>query len=203
MSEAIRRMTLDEFDDWQPLQDVRCELVDGLVFAMTGATFAHDIVVGNLFFELTRRLREAGSQYRPFTADIGFVTGRATLRRPDVAVYCPPFERKATRSNAPSLVAEVFSPSTERVDQMAKLVEYRAIPSLQTILILAPDQIEIGIWRRAPDDSWTFEAITDDQAANVNLAPFDVSIPVADLYAGAETHHTGRPRLVWDVTPER
>ena len=140
MSEAIRRMTLDEFDDWQPLQDVWCELVDGLVFAITGATFAHDIVVGNLFFELTRRLRE---------------------------------------------------------------VEYRAIPSLQTILILAPDQIEIGIWRRAPDDSWTFEAITDDQAANVNLAPFDVSIPVADLYAGAETHHTGRPRLVWDVAPER
>ena len=121
---------MDEFDDWQPLQDVRCELVDGLVFAMTGATFAHDIVVGNLFFELTRRLREQG---QPMPA----LYRRHRLRHrrgyPPAAGCCGLLRAVRAQSDAvsaSSLVAELLSPSTEWVDQMAKLAEYRAIPSL-------------------------------------------------------------------------
>ena len=203
MSEAIRRMTLEEFDAWQPHQDVRCELVDGLVFAMTGATFAHDIVVGNLFLTIGNGLAAKGSHCRPFTADIGFKTGPATLRRPDLAVYCPPFDLQATRSTEPVLVAEVLSPSTERVDQMAKLQEYRAAASLHTILILAPDLIEIGIWRRQMGDAWQFDSITDDASAALDLTAFGFSIAVRAVYAGAELRHSGRPRLVWDAIPKR
>ena len=204
MSQALRRMTLEEFDTWQPHQDVRCELVDGLVFAMTGATFAHDIIVSNLLTSLSNTVRAKGSGCRPFTADIGLVTGPATLRRPDVSVYCPPFDMGATRSSEPLLVAEVLSPSTERVDQLAKMLEYRALPALHTILLLAPDQVDIGVWRRQSGEAWTYDHILDTLSATIELPEFGTSLAVSDIYAGVDINLVARPRLVWpDEPPKR
>ena len=200
MSQAVRRMTLEEFAEWQSHQDVRCELVEGQVFAMTGATFAHDIVVGNLSFSLARQLRDTNSKCRPFTADIGLVTGRATLRRPDVAVYCPPFNLGATSSSDPTLVADVLSPSTERVDQVAKLLEYRALPTLRTILLLAPDQIDIGVWRRVDGVEWRYDHILDDSSGMIEIPDLGLTIPVHELYVGAALQPITRPRLVWPDT---
>lgn len=197
MSQAAHRMTLDEFDIWQTYQDVRCELVDGQVYAMTGATFAHDRLVANLLIALGSRLRAAGNPCAPSTADIGIVTGPSSLRRPDVAVHCPPFDDAATRSNAPTLVAEILSPSTQRIDQVAKLLEYRALPALRTILLLAPDQIDIGIWRRSTGDAWTYAHIIDDDAGSIDLPNLGVVLPVAELYLGASVKPVARPRLVW------
>ena len=135
MSEAVpHRLTLEEFDRWQTLQEVRCELIDGRPMAMTGASFAgasfaHDIVVSNLIYLLTDRLRARRSECRVFTANIGLVTGPDTLRRPDVSVYCPPFDTQATRSDRPVLVVEVASPSTRQIDRAMRLDEYRALPA--------------------------------------------------------------------------
>jgi Uma2 family endonuclease len=201
MSEAVRKMSLEEFDAWQPHQEVRCELVDGLIYAMTGATFAHDLIVGNLSFALANQLRANGSPCRPFTADIGLVTGPATLRRPDVSVYCPPFETRATRSSEPSLVAEVLSPSTVRVDQLAKMLEYRALPALRTILLLAPDQVDIGAWQREADGSWRYAHTLDDLSAKIELPEFGLSLAVRDIYEGADVRTVARPRLVWPDEP--
>ncbi len=201
MSQALRRMSLEKFDAWQPHQDIRCELVDGLVFAITGATFAHDIIVGNLSFALTASLRAKGSLCRPFSADIGLVTGSATLRRPDVSVYCPPFDTAAMRSSVPLLVAEVLSPSTERVDQLAKMLEYRALRALHTILLLAPDQIDIGVWRRESCEAWRYTHIIDDASATIELSEFGTSLAVRDLYTGADIKVVARPRLVWPDEP--
>jgi Uma2 family endonuclease len=201
MSEAIRKMSLEEFDAWQPHQNVRCELVDGLIFAMTGATFAHDIIVGNLLVALTNQLRAKGSQCRAFTADIGCVTGPATLRRPDVSVYCPPFETRATRSSEPSLVAEVLSPSTARVDQLAKMLECRTLPALRTILLLAPDQVDIGAWQREPDGTWRYIHTLDDLSATIEFPEFGLALAVSEIYEGADVRPVARPRLVWPDEP--
>ena len=201
MSDAVRKMSLEEFDAWQPHQDVRCELVDGLIYAMTGATIAHDIIVGNLSAALLNQLRANGSLCRPFSADVGITTGPATLRRPDVTVLCPPFDTKATRSSEPTLIAEVLSPSTERIDQMAKMFEYQALPSLRTYLLIAPDQIDIGIWRREPAAAWRYTHIFDELSASGELPELGVTLAVSDLYAGADVRTVTRPRLVWPDEP--
>ena len=205
MSEiAARRMTVDAFLDWQAVQDIRCELVDGRPMAMTGASFAHDLVVGNLAFALRRQLHARSSKCRVFSADIGLVTGPATLRRPDLAVYCPPFERAASKSDQPKLVAEVLSRSTEHVDQFMKLDEYRALSSLNTILILEPERIDVGVWQRVDAVNWHHVRHKGDMDATVTLPDLGFSIAVRDVYDDVVLRPLNSPRLVWpEEVPDR
>jgi Uma2 family endonuclease len=153
-------------------------------------------VVGNLFLALGNALREQGSLCRPFTADIGLRTGPTTLRRPDLAIYCPPFERQARRSEHPVLVAEVFSASTQHVDQHAKLDEYKALESLQTILLLEPEQVDVGVWRRG-SGGWMHHRLPDDLSAIVEAQGLGLSIALADIYRGVELRPRTGPKLIW------
>ena len=205
MSQAVQRtMGFDEFEVWQSHQDVRCELVEGQPVAMTGATFAHDIVVSNLSFALGVQLRAKGSGCRAFTADIGLVTGPNTLRRPDVAVYCPPFDGRASRSDKPVLVAEVASASTELVDQLFKVDEYRALASLQTILLVEPERLDIGVWERHEGAAWIHRRLTGNLAATLDIPGLGLSLAVADIYDGVTLPPVTGPRLVWtDDPPQR
>ena len=148
---AAHRMDLDEFLTWQEQQEWRCELVDGRPVAMTGATFAHDRIVGNLRWSLKNQLRAANSPCSSFGADIGVQISSWTLRCPDVSVYCPPFEETAARSNRLRFIAEVLSRSTEHVDYFVKVEEYKTFPALQTILLVSPLTVDLGVWTRQED----------------------------------------------------
>ncbi len=85
-------MTEAEFLEWQLHQQQRYELVDGVPRAMTGARFRHDRVLVNTSSALLDALEAIDSPCRPFTADIAVRVPTGDLRRPDVAVYCPPFD---------------------------------------------------------------------------------------------------------------
>ena len=203
MSEAATPlMTIDEFLAWQELQDVRCELIDGRPVAMTGATFAHDRVVGNLRWTLKTRLRAAGSPCEPFGADIGLVISPLTLRRPDVAVYCPPFDDEAAKSDRPRLIAEVLSRSTEHVDHFIKVDEFKTIEALQTILLVSPRTADVGVWTRR-DGSWDHRRVRDLHDG-VTLADLGITLAMGDIYDGVQLLPAQGPRLVWpDNPPER
>jgi Uma2 family endonuclease len=141
---APRRMTVNEFLAWQIGQDHRYELVDGEPVAMAGAKIRHDRVTGNAFSEVRRQMRLGGSLCDAFTADIAIGTPIGNIRRPDMSVLCPPFDEEATTSDAPRLIIEVLFESTERVDRLIKLDEYKAINGLDYIVIADPTRVEVG-----------------------------------------------------------
>ena len=197
MSEAAaRRMGLDEFLPWQELQEWRCELVDGRPVAMTGATFGHERVAGNILFALKRQFRASGNLCDAFGPDIGLVVSQWTLRRPDIAVYCPPFDDAAVTADRPRLVAEVLSRSTDRLDQVVKAEEYKLLPSLQTILLVNPLSVEVGVWRRQAGAAWTLR-IESDLDAGIGVPDLDVTLACRDVYERAPLVSPSRPRLVW------
>ena len=139
MSErAARRMTVAEFLIWQLSQRDRYELVDGRPVAMTGTKLRHDRVTSNALSEIQRQLRAAGNPCDAFTDDIGILTKPGQLRRPDVSVLCPPFDEESMTSDRPRLVVEVLSDSTERVDRLIKLDEYKSLESLDYIILADP-----------------------------------------------------------------
>ena len=182
MSElAARLMTIDEFLSWQDLQEVRCELVDGRPVAMTGASFAHDRVVGNLRWALKNQLRAAGSQCESFGADIGLTIDPWTLRRPDVAVYCPPFDESAARSNRPRLLAEVLSRSTEQLDYFTKMDEYKAVAALRTIWLVDPRAVAVGVWTRDSAGEWQHRVVRDI-GATLHTPDLGIEVALNDIY---------------------
>ncbi len=196
MSErAVRRMTEAAFLEWQLHQEQRYELVDGVPRAMTGARFRHDRVLGNAFAMLLEALEAIDSPCRPFTADIAVRVPSGNLRRPDVAVYCPPFDEDAMVSDRPRLVIEVLSESTDDTDQHVKVDEYQHMDAVDYIILVAPRVVDVLVWARAADHAWRskrYQSLEDV----VPLPRLGVSLSLARLYRSVELRP--RPRLVAD-----
>jgi Uma2 family endonuclease len=145
---APHGMSVAEFLEWDLRQDCRHEVVDGEARPMTGAHVSHDLVVGNIGSALRVSLRAIKSGCNVFSADIALVVPGGNARRPDLTIHCPPFDVSKTALDHPRLVVEVLSESTQSINQLIKLDEYRSIPDLAYILIVAPTVLEVGLWLR-------------------------------------------------------
>ena len=63
-------------------------------------------------------------------------------------VSCSKHDPKSIWIDDPSLLVEVLSPSTERIDRTEKLLAYTQLPSLQHYLLVAQDQTRIEVLSR-------------------------------------------------------
>ncbi|WP_292506276.1 Uma2 family endonuclease [Methylobacterium sp.] len=128
---AVRRMSVEEFFEWQLSQDGLYELVDGVpvphVKMMTGAIVQHDRATVNIIASLHAQLRGTGC--RPTTDDVALRTSITTIRRPDITVECGDLVRDTYENRAPRLVVEVLSPSTSRHRPLPQARRVPAPPS--------------------------------------------------------------------------
>lgn len=171
-------MTLAEFLRWDDGTDARYELVDGRIVSMAPPNEAHGTITANLVVALASALRppcrvptEAGI-LRPDRDDSYYVA--------DLGVTCGPAADTRQHLPEPVLIVEVLSPSTEDHDRGRKVPDYREIPSLQEILVVASQERRVELWRRE-GDHWRVEDLIGE--ATVRLASCDASIPLAAIYA--------------------
>lgn len=174
-------MTPEAFLAWEHEQPDRHEFVNGEIYAMTGATAAHDEITGNLYSALKSRLVPRGcrvyQQNRKVAAGIDFFY-------PDVVVQCGPRELKSLIATDPVLLAEVLSDSTARYDQDHKWPLYQRLASLRTFLLVAQDRVKVEVYRRSAGGwHYTLHETRDD---TIDLAKPSLSIPVRELYAGID-----------------
>lgn len=184
MADALRtpdRMTVEEFFEWQQLQPMNYELVDGLpiptVKAMTGASDRHDAVTVNAVSALALRLR--GKPCFPRTQDRSIRTWRGS-RRPDVFVECGKPEPRSMAAAEPRVVIEILSPSTARFDRFQKLDEYQRQPLIRVILLVDTDQPRVIVWPRG-EDGWSATEASGLDAV-IFLPEIDAELPLADLF---------------------
>jgi Uma2 family endonuclease len=169
-------MTLDQFLAWEERQELRYEFDGWQPVAMTGGSFAHEAIGGNLRFELQARLRGKQCSSLGPTMKIE-VMGR--IRYPDAFVFCTPPERHTTVIRDPVVVFEVLSPSTSRIDRIEKLREYQATPSIRRYVILEQDSIAAMVFTRH-DEWWEVGTLTEGQT--LELPEIDISVPLAAIY---------------------
>ena len=167
---ALHLSTLDEFLAFDGEGDTRHQLIRGVITAMAPAQAAH----GRLVARLTRAL---GNQLRapcePITEAGIRPTGRNdTYWQADLVVHCRPLVSGQVYLTDPRLVVEVLSASTEAIDRLLKLDDYREIESVHDILLVATERVRIEHWQRHEG----FWAVRD-------LGPGDV-LEVADLGLG-------------------
>lgn len=178
-----RRMTVEEFFDWQAGQDRNYELVDGIpvltVKAMTGATVRHDRVTVNAIVSLGTRLK--GKPCQPRTSDQSVRTFRGT-RRPDISIECGTPDDRSMATEEPRIVMEILSPSTTRYDRFQKLEEYKLHPAIRVILLIDTEAPRVIVWRRS-DDGWRYHEDAGLDAV-IDLPEIDASLPLAELYDG-------------------
>jgi len=128
---------------------VKYEYVDGHVYAMTGTSKVHNLIVGNLAGILRNHLR--GGPCQVYTSDIKVQAG-TRIYYPDVVVACPPSDDPYVETN-PFLIIEVLSDSTERIDREEKRLAYQSIAALQEYVLVSQEHREIQVSRRS-DEGW-------------------------------------------------
>ncbi len=180
MSAAARtfQVNRDDYLAFEQASSVRHEFLDGVVYAMSGGTDAHNLVAGALYSTLFQRLT---SPCQAFISDmkLRIATEVAeTFYYPDVMVSCAETDRDPLWREQPVFLAEVLSPSTQRIDRHEKLIAYRQIASLQDYAMLAQDTPQIELFSRAND----WRPVLLQVEVNIDIKSLGFTMPVRDLY---------------------
>ena len=174
------RMTVAEFLDWAATQPRgRFELVGGKVVAMAPERARHNLLKAAVFRALDDAVRSAGLPCTVFTDGMTVVIDNEHAREPDAAVQCGvPTNLESMILEAPLIVVEVTSPSTERDDTGDKLVEYFAVASIRHYLVVdATRQVVVHHARNADGEIVTRVA----SSGEISLTPPGMTVPVSQL----------------------
>lgn len=170
MGEAATRqeMTYAEYLAFEEASEEKHEWVDGVVYAMSGGTLAHNQLSAQMIGELLRLIGDRPC--RVFTSDQRTRPNRVRLAAyPDVTVVCgEPVVHEEDRNAVtnPLVLVEVLSDSTEGWDRAGKFRRYRKLASLRHYVLVSQRERCIEVYSRAADDTWVFaEALAGESAA--------------------------------------
>lgn len=171
-------LSVEDYLAGEARSDIRHEYLDGQVYAMTGASRAHGLIVNAIAYALTPAARRKGCQL--FTSDMKLrleIGGKTLFYYPDLLLTCNPKDNDAYFSRAPCLLIEVLSESTARTDRREKLLAYQTLPSLEAYLLVEQDARRVEIYRR--DSDWRVEYI---EHGDIPLPCLDATLPMAEIY---------------------
>jgi Uma2 family endonuclease len=175
MAEAAeKRLTVEEFLDWDDGTDRRHELVDGRIVAMAPPSEVHATIVSNLTIRIGNQLRAPCRVLGEFGARLA--DRDDSFYQFDLAVTCAPADAGRRYIADPVLIVEVLSPSTQLHDRGRKLEDYRQLPSVKEILLVASEQRRVQHWRR-DGPRWIVEDLIGD--ADLRLVAAHDPIPLA------------------------
>jgi Uma2 family endonuclease len=175
--------------DNERADSIRHEYVAGEVFAMAGASKRHGTLAGNAFIALRQHLR--GQPCGAWMADMkvrvkadSVFSDFSAFYYPDVVATFDPSDLSPDAPKdfleAPKLVVEVLSDSTEAVDRREKLLSYRRLPSLQEYVLIDQNKAWVEVFRRTAA-GWTQDIYQAGEV--VQLTGVGLEIPMAELYA--------------------
>ena len=176
-------VTPEEYLELERKAEYKSEYHNGEIFAMSGVTIRHDLVVTQLHLLVAMHLR--GKKGRWHTADMRLLVKPSGLYTyPDLSATCEEPQYADARFDTllnPTLVVEVLSPSTEDYDRGRKAKLYRDLPSLKELLLVAQDPYDVELYRRQGDRNWIlFHAGGPD--ASIELVSIGYTLQLDELY---------------------
>lgn len=168
MGQAIRKPAYTELDAYVAFEDAeqtRHELVNGMIYAMTGASPRHNAIAGNVFAHLKNQIRLPCEVFTHVQKLRVRTAHGSDVYYPDVMVTCGESDRDDMFREHPCVIIEVLSPSTERDDRSGKLSVYRTIAALQAYILVAQDMWHIEVFERAT--GWRPRILAEDETITV------------------------------------
>ena len=185
MTVAVRKpWTQDEFFTWTAAREGRFEFDGSGPLDVTGGSFHHSLIMLNVIVALRSRLQgTAGFVVGP---DMGLQTIGQAIRYPDVVVsFARPGGSARILLDA-TVVFEVLSPTTERTDRTAKVVEYGSVPSLRRYCLIESEQVGLSVFSRSEANALLTQEVRAIVPDRLVLPELGLSIPISELYDGVD-----------------
>jgi Uma2 family endonuclease len=176
------RMTAAEYLAMERAAPTKHERWNGEVYAMAGASLAHNLLVGNLIRLLGNLLLDGPCIVLPSDMKV-HVPATDGYVYPDVTVVCGEPELVGTDSDVianPRLVVEVLSESSERFDRGEKFAGYRSLPSVMSYLLVAQDRVRVEHYEREAESSWVLRE--HGPGARLQLRSVEGSLEIDEIY---------------------
>lgn len=169
--------------------DIRHEYVGGQLFAMAGAGEAHNRIAGNLFFHIRSVTR--GTPCGAFVADMKVrVEKHDAFYYPDVVLTCDQDDRESLYKQAPCLIVEVLSPSTEVIDRREKLIAYRTLTSLRYYMLVSQERRQVELYSLGADAIWRHQVFEEEGELRLACGDLEIGFSLADVYEDVELKAT-------------
>lgn len=178
----VSRVSVEDYLANEEGGELRHEYIDGQLYAMTGASDRHGLIVSNLVAGLRPLTRGRGCQL--FASDMKVrlrIAEQDIFYYPDLLLSCEPDDRETYFRTKPCMIVEVLSESTERIDRREKFPAYKTLPTLQDYLLVSQTRREVWHHRRSRD--WAAEVLTD---GDLSLDCLEIRLPLESLYEEIE-----------------
>lgn len=172
--------TPEEYLRTEEVSETKHEYLAGVIYAMAGASWEHNVISGNLFVAVAIQLR--GKKCQHFGSDM-----RLRIRKgedtffyyPDLTVDCS--GRRSSEVDEPTVIVEVLSRQTERIDRNEKLGNYQSIPSMRAYVLVDQYQPTVTVFRRGEGGAW-YSELLNGVGASLHLPEIGCSVPLAEIY---------------------
>ncbi len=154
-------------------EDVRAELIDGVLYNMTAPTPFHQLIAAEMHGQIRDFIRSNNGSCIPFISPIDVQLNRdnRTMVQPDLIIICHP--EIITDKNifgVPDFVLEVLSPSTRKKDLIRKYSKY-SDAGVREYWIIDPYKKNVIV------------NFFEDKDFSPVIYPIDADIPV-NIYSG-------------------
>ena len=161
----------------------KSEYYAGETFTMSGGTFNHNLIAGNLHFVLKLALK--GKSANVCIGDVKLYMPKADASTyPDVFVIKgkPRYwnQRRDVLCNA-TLIAEVLSKSTQDYERAGKFDFYCELPDFTDYLIVHQNQVKVEHHLKRSPFQWLRTDYTDLEAV-LELKNLNIALKLADIY---------------------
>ncbi len=189
---ALKYITPQEYLAMEETAEERHEFYQGEIFAMAGASIAHNRIVKNCINRFETGL--SGKNCEAFMDNMRlWIEADDLFTYPDLMVVCgePALypDRDDTVTN-PVVIVEVLSDSTKNYDRGEKFKFYRSLPSLQEYILIDQYSIHVEQYYREAKNKWVL--VEYKQLNDVlKFAKIDFEISLQDIYRRVEfAEHT-------------
>ena len=181
---TTRYLELEDYLQWEEQQEEKHEYVDGLIYAMAGASESHVGITSNLTSIILAHLK--GSRCKVLSSDMRVnIAAKNIYYYPDILVTCDDRDRLTKKHKSyPCLIIEVLSNSTEAKDRGVKFADYQTIESLQEYVLINQQEQRIEVFRRSDRKFWILETYTAGE--DVELKTINLTIPISSIYEDIE-----------------
>ena len=168
--------------------EIKSEYIQGEVFAMSGASNAHNLITLDIATELNIQLR--GRRCLVYSNDMRVKTeSTESYLYPDVVVVYgkPQFEDNVfdTLLN-PTVIFEVLSPSTQAYDKGEKFARYQEITTLREYILVSQDSMYVE-HHRLNEAQWIRRTFVSPDT-NLQLKSIDCELSLSDVYTRVTFH---------------
>ena len=175
--------TPEEYLELESAAEFKSEFFNGEIFAMSGASRRHVLIVTNLVGELRTQLKKRDCEV--YSADMRVrVSPSGLYTYPDVIVVCGEAqfsdEQKDTLTN-PNVIVEVLSESTKDYDRGGKFEQYRTLESFREYVLVAQDKPHVEHFMRQPDNRWILTE-TNLLEDSIELSSIGCTLALTEIY---------------------